>query len=747
MKTGKGKAAIASLLIIGLLCGCAMENPAKGESDAPASDSGAEAVQTSQTPESSVDTATPEGAGGTAGQLVLDERPRLINLALEDPGSIVVPNVGAYTVEPDFSNIDNRDQFYLEDELGEKLARNAFVVYGSAGAEFFEVYESNRYAMIPSFVTVDSLMHTYHLYFSHLLKNVEKGYMADRVLQLGRKMLENSVAQYDQLKGTEWESAAKRNVAYFTVGCKLQDDSVAVNDYVAELVQQELGAISQADGIHICGITEKDEDYSQYTPRGYYEGDPGLEQYFRAMMWYGRIHFLQEEEDLDRSALLMAKALSDDSESYDLWEGVYAVTSFFAGASDDSGVCEYVPAIREAYGEGAGLSDLVGNEDAFSYYHALTGVISAPQINSLPIDKGESNVIPGFRFMGQRFTIDAAIMQKLIYSSVEENGAGATRMLPDVLDVPAALGSDTALRILEESGAMDYAGYSDNMQELRSFLGQDNESLWSASLYASWLNTLRPLLEEKAEGYPAFMRSQEWLKKNLECFAGSFTELKHDTILYSKQVMAEMGGGYEERDDRGYVEPEPVVYSRFMNLASLTVQGLKRYGMLDSADEENLTRLAQMAERLLTIAKKELREESLTDEEYEFIRTYGGNIEHLWRETLKDQSGEEGSVTSREFPAAIVVDIATDPNGQVLELGTGSPSMIYVAVKVDGGLRIARGSVYTFYQFPWPMDDRLTDSKWRQMMGLEYDENGNYNYDRPVRQPDWTASYRYEYAW
>ncbi len=33
---------------------------------------------------------------------------------------------------------------------------------------FFEIYEMNRYSQIPNFVTVDSLMHTYHLYFSYL---------------------------------------------------------------------------------------------------------------------------------------------------------------------------------------------------------------------------------------------------------------------------------------------------------------------------------------------------------------------------------------------------------------------------------------------------------------------------------------------------------------------------------------------------------------------------------------------------
>ena len=69
-------------------------------------------------------------------------------------------------------------------------------------------------------------------------------------------------------------------------------------------------------------------------------------------MWYGRIHFEQRSEELDRSALLISQALLADEEAYGLWESLYAVTSFFAGASDDPGVCEYGPVIEKAYGSG-----------------------------------------------------------------------------------------------------------------------------------------------------------------------------------------------------------------------------------------------------------------------------------------------------------------------------------------------------------------------------------------------------------
>lgn len=767
MKKKRQNMLIASIISLSLLLSaCAASNPA----DANGEDSGY--VIDPDEAASFIDTADPESdivsGGQTAaadnGEIQADgslpptddeipfsvsftgEKPQLLSGAEPEAQIDITPCAEPYSIDADFGNIHNLEQFRLNDEMAEKLLANGFVLYHEwdADLEFFEIYESNRYKNVPNFVTVDSLMHTYHLYFSYLQKNIEEDYLTSYLTQLSGQMLSESAALYDDLKGSEWEEAAKRNVAFFTVAAKLLDDSTVVYDYVEEMVSYELDHINSAESVDTSKITNVMEDYTQYIPRGYYEGNKRLEQYFKAMMWYGRAHFLQENEDMDRSALLISMAFSENPQAYSLWEAIYAVTSFFAGASDDTGVCEYLPLLYEIYGEDVTCADLIGNREAFLLFHQETARLTAPRINSVPGLSETSPAALGFRFMGQRFTIDAAIMQKLIYDDVGENSQGNARMLPDVLDVPAALGSDTALDILTESGSADHAGYMENMNLLRSELAKENPSLWSASLYACWLNTLRPLFAVKGEGYPMFMQNEEWLKKDLECFAGSFAELKHDTVLYSKQVLAEMGGDYyEDIDDRGYAEPEPLVYARFATLTKQTAQGLEKYGMLSDSDAENLSRLEEIAGQLQTISEKELQDQLLTDEEYDFIRYYGGTIEHFWMEVAKDSNPSEDGVSTKEFPAAIVVDIATDADSsQVLEIATGRPSAILVAIKVDGKIKLASGSVYSFYQFTWPAEDRLTDAKWRQLLGIQADETGNYSDESAISRPDWACSYR-----
>ena len=665
----------------------------------------------------------------------------------------IKPAVDPYTIKDDMSNIINADEYeYYDEEMLSKLKKYGFVINDeSAGREFFEMYDDNRYMQVPNFVTVDSMMHTYHIYFSYLMRDIEKNHLGKELASLSDDMVHEAYDQYKELEGTEWEDAARRNVAFFGVASVLLDKSAKIPAVVKDIVEQEYDLVMAADGITQSGLTGEEEDYSQYKPRGYYDGDEDLEKYFRAMMWYGRRQFTQNDEDLDRSALLITLAL--DNGNYDKWSDIYSVTAFFAGASDDLGYCEYMPVAEEAYGKGVTVSDLPGNDDKWKEFHSLTAKLRAPRINSIPIEdseenKDEENVIPGYRFMGQRFTIDAAIMQELVYRRVGDFEDEKKRMLPDFLDVPAALGSEMAYSILKDEGKTDYKNYDRNLENMKKEFINDDCSIWNASLYAGWLNTLRPLLEKKGEGYPFFMQNDEWTKKTLETFAGSYTELKHDTILYSKQVMAEMGGGWDEdKDYRGYVEPEPLVYLRFENLAKNTANGLKEMGYLSRNDEEDLEKLADLADKLKVISIKELNNEKLEDSEYELIDIYGGEIEHFWLDAMKGQTGNSNPTTA-DFPAALVVDVATDPNGTVLEMATGNPACIYVVVPVEGKLRIARGCVYGFYQFEKPISERMTDKEWRKEMGIENEDYSQYvPYGKAYKHPDWAMSYRYEQSY
>lgn len=727
------KKRIASLLLsAALLAVCAGCHPSPVSEETVSASSASEATPDSTTAPEAVSSAAPAG--------LLGELPVLYDTAL-------TPNVPTFTVAEDFSNVINGDMVeYWSEDARQKLLQNGFLVCSNLNFEFYPQYESNRYVYTPSFVTVDAMLHTYHLYFLYLQRQVEQEHLLPMLQELTTAMLEQSQAQADALTGTEWENAAKRNVAYFSVASALLDPAVDVSTLPPEAAE-ELALIESASGIALSPVMNlgeengsQQEDYSQYIPRSYYTESEELTRYFKAMMWYGRMAFLQSDADKTRSAVLLNLALRD-CDARENWQRMYDVTSFFAGVSDDANVNDYLPLIEAAYGADAAVASLPGNDGAWEKFTESLKTLKPAAINSMPIYEWEDRdtSTAGYRFMGQRYTLDADILQNLVYRDVEESADGRQRLLPDALDVPAALGSDTALDILHTQCDTDYPNYDDQMTKMRTQMANADDSVWNASLYAAWLNALRPLTETRGEGWPQYMQTASWRTKSLASFLGSWTELKHDTALYSKQVYGEMGGGgIEEADDRGWVETEPVVFGRLAALTQATSDGLAKLGLLDDASRENLSKLYELNRQLMVIAEKELRNESLTEDEFELIRSFGGQLEHFWLETVS--TGDESFVTPQEHPGALVADIATDPNGSVLQTATNIGT-IYVLVSVEGSPRIAVGAVYTFYQFTNPLDQRMTDQDWWVELGIMPNEDGSYNWQNPPAPAAWTSDF------
>lgn len=683
-------------------------------------------------------------------------QPKPITVSYTDNGKKYTANIPEYKVDSGLKNVQFSDKFDLSQGQRDKLAANFFVVDRTNWEEFYEVYESNRYCDLPSFVTTDSLLHTYHLYYQKLQRSTEQTYLYKSLKKLTAEMLNNTLQQFAVLRGTEWEEAAGRNIIYFGTAAKLLGIEISVPEVYEGSIDNEVAKILDASGFAECAVMPErllGEDYSQYRPRSYYASTPLLSKYFRVMMWYGRINFTQQYEQDNRCALLMNLALSD-AKCYEEWHKIYEVTSFLVGSSDDLLYNEYIPIITGIYGTDFTLNSLVGNEDAWEKFKAAIALLRGPEINSLGVWADSIDYVDwesdvkGYRFMGQRFVLDAAIFQNLLYDEVKPASDGDTRLTPDALDIPAAFGSDVALDLLVRMGNDKFPNYLDKMAEMREKVSK-SDTYWTSSIYGGWLYALKPLVEEKGEGYPSFMTSTEWAKRSLEGFLGSWTELKHDTILYAKQAysISESGGDDYYRvqpDDRGYVEPEPEVYDRLCTLAQATKNGLDDLGYLSEDDAWSLDLLIELCGRLRDISIKELQGEALTDQEYGTIRSYGGSLEHFWYESVDPLRTEDDEELAEddcgywywEEPdpcTALVADVATNSMDELcLEEALGNVSEIYVIFPIDGELRLGRGGVYTQYQFTQSISARMTDDEWKTELN-----SGNA---ADKLQP-WSASY------
>ena len=214
-------------------------------------------------------------------------------------------------------------------------------------------------------------------------------------------------------------------------------------------------------------------------------------------------------------------------------------------------------------------------------------------------------------------------------------------------------------------------------------------------------------------GYPAFMRGTAWQDKNLLTGLGSWTELRHDTILYAEQSVAEGGGDEEEKEPplpKGYVEPNIDFWVRIQRLNEATLKGLTRRNLLTAKLKDSFAKIGDLIDLCRKISVKELTGAKVTHAEYRQMTQYGSDLAELFFDFA------EGSLISdADLDMALVADVHTGA-GEVLEEGTGHAAAIYVVVPIEGKLYLTRGATYTHYEFTHPASDRLTDEKWQLML-------------------------------
>ena len=676
----------------------------------------------------------------------------------------VVPNVETYTVAPDLSNVSNAAEFSFALRERELLVQNGFVAVPDVRAvydpfqdaakpeQIYDLYKRAKEEEIPIFVTTDALLHTFHVVYDYALRGLEVKVLADALDGLNRAMVELTRAQYEAASSEEAKALLRKNLAYFSVAALLRDPSFSVPKSVRDLVDAELALIDAHEGFAFSPIFGYREDYSQYVPRGHYTRSEVLKAYFRSMMWYGRMMLRltpPPEEDPERGreetlgAVLIVMALKDatvgDRPAMTTWEQIYAPTVFFVGSSDDLSVYDYDALTAEVYGADAELDpdEIVADGEKLSEFMERAKALRNPLINSTWVwdTDDPAEVTKGFRFMGQRFIPDSYMFQQLVYDKVGTQGH--PRLFPKGLDVLAVLGSERAYEILDEVyGETVYEGYAEQVAKLRGEFETLGDAVWVQNLYWSWLYSLLPLLEVKGPGFPMFMQTPAWVDKDLHTGLGSWTELRHDTILYAKQAYGMVVTSVESQPPasmlvRGYVEPQPAVFGRLASLAGLMREGLDSRGLLLDLFDGKLRRLEMLLVTLKEIAETELGGREPSWDQYETIATIGETLEEIttFPSTLEGREWE----SEADEQMAVVADVHTDPNtGLVLEEAVGQPMELYVIAPIAGRLTVTMGGMFSYYEFEHPMADRLTDEAWQER--LEED-------DVPP-PPVWTGSFR-----
>lgn len=648
----------------------------------------------------------------------------------------VTPSLPAYTA-PDLSAVAGMDKVALDEAGKALLTRNLFLAQPSGYDQIYELYKHSKSSGMSVIVTTDSVLHTYHILFDYLLRSLEVGQFSPAIGELTQLLLKEAVAQADAgVAG--FSDLCLKNVAFFAVAQNLLTGSWDnVPSVAKDLAQKELTLIDAHAGFSKSPIFGRDEDYSQYVPRGHYTRNETLQKYFKAMMWYGRMPFglykqgaADAEPDLDTTRRAIMIALSLKGKALDLWKAVYDPTVFFVGETDDFSIYDYMPLIQEVFGTQVSLSDLQDDGKVATFIGKAAALKTPKIISGLIMDDQSKKLLLSFRLMGQRFIPDSYIFQGLVYDKVGTRDD--PRTFPMGLDVTGVLGSKRAFELLDSVyHETKYLNYTKQFDALKAEFAALDASTWTQNLYWCWLYCLLALLNEKGAGFPSFMTNQAWVDKDLNAALGSWAELRHDTILYAKQSYAVGAGAMmpPKEEPKGYVEPNAELYGRLASLTQMTIDGLTSRGLLSDEFSQKLSGLSTLLASLKAISEKELTGTTLSSDDYSLIRYIGSTLEGL---TTFSQSTSAAIENDTDKKMAVVADVHTDPNsGQVLEEGVGQPYELLVIVPIEGTLTLLSGAAFSYYEFKQPMSDRLTDEAWQSMLGT----------DKAPKAPEWTKSF------
>jgi hypothetical protein len=619
------------------------------------------------------------------------------------------------------------------------------------------------------FITSDFLLHVYHRLLEKEFEYIEQREFYPRIKNISQEMLRLSVSQYNGADSAEKKDSFKRLSAYFAVPAAILDSAsgyydqeITIDDPSIDskeavmasldkmksempadsynLAKQEINLIMDSNlsaSSPIFGDLQKEqdlvfpEDYTQYGPRSHYGKNPLLRTYFRSMMWYGRQIFMAKSPKLTSDAINITLLMQTKPDLWKKWEDIYIPTTFFVGESDDLGMTDYGKIIESK------KNLPVGNKLTAAVQEDLKNYKNPQIMSSLAVGDAVTNTskeelqakTKGFRFMGQRFTPDAFIFSTLTQGDELPDPVIKESLpsMPTALMVMSIMGSKKADSYLE--GWIDKnASGSKNIiakrkSELKDYFSKYNENDWTKNIYWSWLYAIRSLFQEDMDktGYPNFMKNESWNDKNLSCAMGSWTELKHDTLLYAKQSYAERGGGGDEEKippvPKGYVEPNVEFFDRLIPLVKLTQNGLEGRNLLPEIFSGRTDRLVDSLEFFRKIAVAEVNNQKISDEDFERLRLEGGFLSSPIS-PLPNEQGTEDNARS-----ALIADVHTDgARGNILYEATGVPNYIFTAVKDVNGTRLTKGLAYSHYEFAGELGKRLTDTDWKEWVYGEKDK-------------------------
>ena len=495
------------------------------------------------------------------------------------------------------------------------------------------------------------------------------------------------------------------------------------------------------------------QDYTQFMPRSHYTDNAELKTYFMAMKWLMREKFYFGDKNLTNAALIMINNITDEN-IQSLWD-LSAKIKKLIGWDDDLTLESLIKWMKEnSVNSIEKIRKLTKNqrEELFLLVpqKIQSSAIETDTQNEWKLSANDAkDMTAWFVFFGEKFTLDSYLFDLVTAGEAEEEFEVMPKkqtalIVPDVLEWnwDAAQIVDLWLKewiekekrfkdkqhILEDPKHTQYSSYNKVKQEAKERIDREiSGSTVMDSVYHKWLKMLWLLINEVGENSPYFKLDPVYKLKNLLTYMWSYTELKHDTLLYVKQAYAfdKSYGGIDGRFWKNcdiYVDPPSLPTPKWYieadldiidNLIELSNEVSLDFGELWEEVELQFSWFNGFLIHTKNILEKQMDNEKISDEDFEWMRLAYDELSDIVYPYWKD-------VSQKEMRAALIADIFTSEykwDVDPLYEAVGRPALLLVMINDINGKRVVIWPVFTHYEFY--DSDKIIDSKWSRLNDLQ----------------------------
>ncbi len=556
--------------------------------------------------------------------------------------------------------------------------------------DFYGTYAELSSRAVPVIITGDFLLYYYQNSLKQIYKEIESSFFYESMWRVTQSMYETANGRYQdrrQKLGVASDpllEAERLEAAYFAAGLMLLQPEANqisatedLNDsrkfkpsearrfeftapsYLTDDVEKEVALIKEGKQKLKSPALLYERDYKEFVVPTEYTRSAKLRNFYLASRWYASLFPLYYKDAscanclLDRedwiinqtAAHLVAADLSADQGLKNEWAKIYKVISYFSGLRSELTYLHF-QSIRESAFPGKSVEEIFGS-GSFDRLISMRDQLAKISFNAAEGSYSRTDKVLhpylGMRLLQTSYWPNRSFYDQLTYDAV------GTHKVPTINNKRAsylsscqegdklvrckALGYDILNAVLRNAPSSkflidntNYSLYSKQLDSLKSTLQKFDVINWHSNNFWTTLHIASSFANASVSNLP-YNQTQHWLERKVSSSLSALTNLvlPADTWQLPRE-QSRTGLEVSGADNSfNYIEPDNALADELVANTKMLFDTLVALGVVKDNDVR-LTDLLNRMNSSRAIIYKELKGESLSLDEYQFIKDFSGQL-------------------------------------------------------------------------------------------------------------------------